>query len=107
MMAGLFPEQKYTEAAEKALAFIKRQMDVNNFQFQITFAEPYGDEYNGDVVWGEITGLTPDGREIRRTAGKRGAQTARRPYGAVLFGPEQSRSGRSGPAREAYRYFGR
>lgn len=64
MMAGLFPEQKYTDAAEKALAFIKRQMDVNNFQFQITFAEPYGDEYNGDVVWGEITGLTPDHDQV-------------------------------------------
>lgn len=60
MMAGLFPEQKYTDAAEKALAFIKRQMDVNNFRFQITFSKPYEDAYSGDVVWGEITGLTPD-----------------------------------------------
>ena len=42
-MAERFREPKYQEAAEKALAFIKRQMDVNNFQYQIAFSQAYAD----------------------------------------------------------------
>lgn len=48
------------DAAEKAIAFIRRQMDVNNFKHRIAFAEPYDDSYSGNVVWGMVTGLSDD-----------------------------------------------
>lgn len=59
-MHEAFSQQKYSDAAEKAIAFIRRQMDVNNFQYQIHFAQPYDDFYSGNVVWGTVTGLTDD-----------------------------------------------
>lgn len=63
-MSGVFTEQKYIDAADKALAFIKRQMDVNNFKYQINFAEAYSDGYEGDVIWGTIEGLTTDHDQV-------------------------------------------
>ena len=38
---GLFDEEKYITAAEKALNFIKAQMDINNFTHKISFAKEY------------------------------------------------------------------
>lgn len=63
-MAGVFTETKYSDASEKALAFIKRQMNVNNFKFQLNFAEEYADSYSGDVVWGTVEGLSTDFEQI-------------------------------------------
>lgn len=63
-MAGVFSESKYAEASEKALAFIKRQLDVNNFKYQLYFSEEYADSYSGDVVWGTIEGLSTDFEQI-------------------------------------------
>ncbi|WP_029502406.1 hypothetical protein [Lachnoclostridium phytofermentans] len=59
-MHEAFNDAKYTEATEKAIAFIKRQMDVNNFVYQINFAMPYEDAYSGNVIYGTVTGLNDD-----------------------------------------------
>ena len=55
---GLFDEEKYITAAEKALNFIKAQMDLNNFTHKILFAKEYGPYYSGDVMYGTIEGFS-------------------------------------------------
>ncbi len=35
-------------------------MDVNNFQYTIAFAEEYADYYEGNVIWGTVSGLSTD-----------------------------------------------
>lgn len=59
-MAGIFTASKYTDASDKAIEFIKRQLDVNNFKFDVDFAEEYDDTYSGDVLWGTVDGLNSD-----------------------------------------------
>ena len=39
---AVFKGTKYEKASSEALAFIKRQLDVNNFKCQISFAKEYG-----------------------------------------------------------------
>ena len=50
---AVFSGDKYKKASSDAIAFIKRQLDVNNFKCQITFDKEYDDSYSGDIVWGE------------------------------------------------------
>ena len=49
-MTNIFDEEKYQVAADKCVAFIKRQLDVNNFRFQLSFGAEYGSWYSGDVL---------------------------------------------------------
>lgn len=39
-MTNIFDEEKYQVAADKCVAFIKRQLDVNNFRFQHLHLHP-------------------------------------------------------------------
>ena len=39
----VFSGKEFEKASSDALAFIKRQLDVNNFKYQLTFAEEYAD----------------------------------------------------------------
>lgn len=55
---GLFDEEKYKNAAEKALNFIKAQMDLNNFTHKILFSREYDASYSGDVMYGTIEGFS-------------------------------------------------
>ena len=57
-MTNIFDEEKYQVAADKCVAFIKRQLDVNNFRFQLSFGAEYGSWYSGDVLWGMVNGLS-------------------------------------------------
>ena len=47
-------------AAEDALAFIKRQMNSANFTHELTFAENYGEDYAGQLMWCKVTGFHED-----------------------------------------------
>lgn len=49
---GLFDDKKYKAASEKCIAFIKRQLNVNNFKYQIAFSQEYGSYFTEDVLWG-------------------------------------------------------
>ena len=62
---AVFKGTKYEKASSEALAFIKRQLDVNNFKCQISFAKEYADDYSGDIVWGYVTGISVDEDQIR------------------------------------------
>lgn len=62
---AVFSGDKYKKASLEALAFIKRQLDVNNFECQISFAKEYEDSYSGDVVWGYVTGISVDEDQVR------------------------------------------
>lgn len=62
---AVFDGEKYTKASADALSFIKRQLDVNNFKYQISFDEEYADDYSGDIVWGYVKGLSVDEDQIR------------------------------------------
>ena len=53
----VFKGLKYIEASNKALTFIKSQLDVNKFKYNIIFARKYRDDYEGDVIWGYVEGL--------------------------------------------------
>ena len=55
---AVFSGDKYKKASSDAIAFIKRQLDVNNFKCQITFDKEYDDSYSGDIVWGYVTGIS-------------------------------------------------
>jgi hypothetical protein len=39
----IFDGDKYKTASDKALSFIKRQLDVNNFKFSVSFDQAYSD----------------------------------------------------------------
>ena len=57
-MNDYFTDAKYIEAAAKAIAFMKRQLNVNNFVYDIEFAEEYGESFEGDVLYGTVSGLS-------------------------------------------------
>ncbi len=61
-MNGIFDDEKYKEAADKCVAFIKRQLNVNDFKYVLSFAEEYSSYFTGDVLWGNASGLS-DGEE--------------------------------------------
>ena len=61
---AVFEGKAYEKASSDALAFIKRQLDVNNFKYQLTFAEEYADTYEGDIMWGYVTGLSSDEDQV-------------------------------------------
>ena len=60
----VFSGKEFEKASSDALAFIKRQLDVNNFKYQLTFAEEYADTYEGDIMWGYVTGLSSDEDQV-------------------------------------------
>ena len=62
---AVFSGDKYKKASSDALAFIKRQLDVNNFKCQITFDKEYDDSYSGDIVWGYVTGISVEEDQVR------------------------------------------
>ena len=43
---------------------MKRQLNVNNFQYSLSFGEEYSSGYQGDVIWGELTGLSKEEDQI-------------------------------------------
>ena len=49
-MAGIFNDETYKAASEKAIAFIKRQLNVNNYTLFPTLDEQYADDYTGRVI---------------------------------------------------------
>lgn len=49
-MAGLFDDKKYKDASEKAVAFIKRQLNVNNYSLFPRLDEDYDDGYKSRIV---------------------------------------------------------
>ena len=61
---GLFDDEKYKTASEKCIAFIKRQLNVNNFKYQIAFSQEYGSYFSEDVLWGTIDGLSDSEEQI-------------------------------------------
>ncbi|MCD8331757.1 MAG: hypothetical protein LUB63_04385 [Oscillospiraceae bacterium] len=48
-MNTVFQDEKYQQAAEKALAFLKAQMDAGKFEVQPLFKEDYTEEYASRV----------------------------------------------------------
>ena len=62
---AVFSGNEYKKASSDALAFIKRQLDVNNFKCQITFDKEYDDSYYGDIVWGYVTGISVEEDQVR------------------------------------------
>ena len=54
---SIFDGEKYQAAAERALQFIKNQLDVNHFSHTVRFAEEYGDYYEGDAIHGTAAGF--------------------------------------------------
>lgn len=63
-MTNIFDGEKYQESAEKCLSFIKRQLNVNDFRYEISFAEEYDSYFTEDVVWGNISGLSSDEDQV-------------------------------------------
>lgn len=63
-MTNIFDEEKYKDAAQKCLEFMKRQLNVNNFQYGLSFGEEYSSGYQGDVIWGERTGLSKEEDQV-------------------------------------------
>ena len=63
-MTNIFDEEKYKDAAQKCLEFMKRQLNVNNFQYGLSFCEEYSSGYQGDVIWGELTGLSKEEDQV-------------------------------------------
>ncbi len=61
---GLFDDEKYQTAAQKAIDFIKRQLNVNNFKYTISFGKEYSSSYTGDVLWGLVTGLSSSESQV-------------------------------------------
>ena len=61
---GVFDDEKYKAASEKCIAFIKRQLNVNNFKYQIVFSQEYGSYFSEDVLWGTIDGLSDSEEQI-------------------------------------------
>ena len=61
---GLFDDEKYKTASEKCIAFIKRQLNVNDFKYQIAFSREYGSYFSEDVLWGTIDGLSDSEEQI-------------------------------------------
>lgn len=49
-MAGIFSDEKYKTASEKAISFIKRQLNVNNYNLFPTLDEQYADSHTGRVI---------------------------------------------------------
>ena len=49
---GVFEDEKYQTAANRALQFIKDQLDINHFDLTIKWGAEYEDYYEGDVMWG-------------------------------------------------------
>ena len=48
---SVFDGEKYQTAAERALQFIKNQLDINHFDYSIHWGAEYSDWYEGDVMW--------------------------------------------------------
>lgn len=63
-MTNIFDDEKYQAAAQKCLDFIKRQMNVNNFKYEISFGAEYDSTYVGDVLWGKIEGLSAEEDQV-------------------------------------------
>ena len=61
---GLFDDEKYKTASEKCIVFIKRQLNVNDFKYQIAFSREYGSYFSEDVLWGTIDGLSDSEEQI-------------------------------------------
>lgn len=51
-------------AAEDALAFIKRQMNVSRFTHTLSFGEKYDGDYTGRFMWCEVSGFTDGDKRI-------------------------------------------
>lgn len=49
-MAGIFEGEKYKEASEKAINFIKRQLNVNDYVLFPAFDESYSESHTGRVI---------------------------------------------------------
>ena len=49
-MTNLFDDEKYQAAAQKAIEFIKRQMNVNNYSLFPVLKEEYADYYTDSVI---------------------------------------------------------
>lgn len=49
-MAGIFDDEKYKVASDKAIAFIKRQLNVNNYSLFPRLDEDYYDGYTGRII---------------------------------------------------------
>lgn len=56
-MENIFNEEKYKIASDKCLEFLEGQMNVNNFQYQLIFAERYDETFAGGIIHGTVEGL--------------------------------------------------
>ena len=61
---ALFDDEKYRTASQKCIDFIKRQLNVNDFKYTLSFGAEYGSWYTGDVLWGMVKGLSLDEDQI-------------------------------------------
>lgn len=61
---SVFDGEKYQTAAERALQFIKNQLDINHFSHSIHWGAKYSDWYEGDAMWGSVTGFSGSESEI-------------------------------------------
>ena len=60
----VFQGAKYDEASQKALEFIKAQMDVSQWLYTVNFAEDYADSYANNLIWGTVQGLPNEDEKI-------------------------------------------
>ncbi len=51
-------------AADDALAFIKRQMNVSRFTHTLSFGEKYDNDYTGRFMWCEVSGFSDGDKRI-------------------------------------------
>ena len=63
-MKHIFTDQKYKEAADKALDFIKRMLDPSEWLVQPYYGEYYDDEYHGGLMWGGAKGIPDDAKRV-------------------------------------------
>ncbi|MDO4940028.1 MAG: hypothetical protein Q4E54_08745, partial [Lachnospiraceae bacterium] len=61
---GVFDDAKYQTAANRALQFIEDQLDINHFDHTIKWGAEYEDYYEGDVMWGKVTGFSGGEGEV-------------------------------------------
>ena len=59
-----FQGAKYDEASQKALEFIKAQMDVSQWLYTVNFAEDYAVSYANNLIWGTVQGLPNEDEKI-------------------------------------------
>lgn len=61
---SVFQGAKYDEASQKALEFIKAQMDVSQWLYTVNFAEDYADSYANNLIWGTVQDLPNEDEKI-------------------------------------------